>query len=289
MRTTHARWLIWLSILPAVLTLAGCGRSAEGGQPPATGAVVHQEASAEQAAPVFGELSFPAGNTTPVAVKVPVLMYHHVGDPPAGADELRRGLTVGGADFAAQMDYLKQAGYQPVSMRQLFEALYYGGQLPEKPVLLTLDDGYLDNYTVAAPILGEHGFTATFYIITGMVGQPEYMNWEQVVELERRGMEIGSHTVSHPDLSSLAAANLATEVGGSAAALAGALGHPVYWFCYPAGRYDDGVIEELRQAGYLLATTTEPGETHQSDAPFMLPRYRVRPDTGVEGVAELVR
>lgn len=281
------RMLFGLAILMASLALAGCGEKAENSQSVTMGADL-QPAPPAAAVPKFRELAFPTA-AAPVALKVPILMYHHVGDPPAGADELRRGLTVSGGDFTAQMDYLRQAGYQPVSMRQLFEALYYGAPLPAKPVLLTLDDGYLDNYTVAAPILEQYGFTATFYIISGMVGQPEYMSWEQVLDLERRGMEIGSHTVSHPDLSTLAATDLAAEVGNSAATLEGYLGHPVYWFCYPAGRFNGGVIEALEAAGYLLATTTAPGETQSSDAPFELPRYRVQPNTGVGGLAELVR
>lgn len=286
-RLADMRMLAGLAILMASLALAGCGEKAENYQSVTMGAEL-QAAPPAPAVPKFRELAFPAA-AAPVALKVPILMYHHVGDPPAGADKLRQGLTVSGADFTAQMDYLRQGGYQPVSMRQLFEALYYGVPLPAKPVLLTLDDGYLDNYTVAAPILEQYGFTATFYIISGMVGQPEYMSWEQVLDLERRGMEIGSHTVSHPDLSTLAAADLAAEVGNSAATLEGYLGHPVYWFCYPAGRFNVGVIEALKSAGYLLATTTAPGETQSSDAPFELPRYRVQPDTGVGGLAELVR
>ncbi len=240
--------------------------------------------------PKFETLSFPASSPSPArVVKLPILMFHHTGQPPAGADELRVGLTVSTADLEAQIGYLKQAGYQPVSETQLFHALFEGGALPSKPVMLTFDDGYIDNFEVAAPILQKYGFPATFYIITEKVGTPEYMSWDQIAELDRRGMDIGSHTASHLDLTTLSAADLRKELAGSAETLKPKLGHPVYWLCYPAGKYDADVIKYSREGGYLLATSTKPGEQQSSDEPFALLRYRVRSDTGLEGFMELVR
>jgi len=163
----------------------------------------------------FEQLSFPAAFPNPArTLKLPILMFHHAGETPAGADELRQGLTVSTADLEAQMAYLKQAGYQPVTEAQLFKALYSGEALPAKPVMLTFDDGYTDNYQVVAPILEKYGFTATFYIITDMVGNPEHMTWEQVVALDRKGMDIGSHSATHPDLTTIDATSLQTEVAG---------------------------------------------------------------------------
>lgn len=238
----------------------------------------------------FEPLAFPASPPSPArVVKLPILMFHHTGEPPAGADELRLGLTVATADLEAQMSYLKQAGYQPVTEARLFKALYQGEPLPPQPVMLTFDDGYLDNYQVVAPILEKYGFPATFYIVTDKVGTPEYMSWDQIVELDRKGMDIGSHTATHSDLVTVDAAGLQTEVSGSAESLKAHLGHPVYWFCYPAGKYDADVIGSVRGAGYLLATSTDPGEQQSSDDPFVLLRYRVRSDTGLEGFKEMVR
>ncbi len=132
----------------------------------------------------FVPLAFPASLPSPAqVVKLPILMFHHTGEPPAGADELRQGLTVSTADLEAQMAYLKQAGYQPVSETQLFKALYGGAPLPPNPVMLTFDDGYVDNYQVVVPILEKYDFPATFYIVTDLVGTPEYMSWDQIVEL----------------------------------------------------------------------------------------------------------
>ncbi|MDO8735839.1 MAG: polysaccharide deacetylase family protein [Thermoleophilia bacterium] len=238
----------------------------------------------------FVPLAFPAALPSPAqTVKVPTLMFHHTGEPPADADELRLGLTVSTADLEAQIAYLHQAGYQPVTEAQLFKALFAGEPLPPKPVMLTFDDGYVDNYQVVVPILEKYGFPATFYIVTDMVGTPEYMTWDQIVELDRKGMDIGSHTATHADLTTLGTSGLQAEVAGSAEALKAHLKHPVYWFCYPAGKYDADVIASLREAGYLLATSTDPGEQQSSDDPFVLMRYRVRSNTGLEGFKEIVR
>lgn len=238
----------------------------------------------------FVPLAFPATLPSPAqVVKLPILMFHHTGEPPADADEIRLGLTVSTADLEAQMAYLKQAGYQPVTQAQLFRALYSGEPLPPKPVMLTFDDGYVDNYQVIIPILEKYDYPATFYIVTDLVGTPEYMSWDQIVELDRKGMDVGSHTAAHRDLVTLGAADLQAEVAGSAEVLKTHLGHPVYWFCYPAGKYDADVIASLKAAGYLLATSTDPGEQQSSDDPFVLMRYRVRSDTGLEGFKEMVR
>ena len=286
-----------------VLAIGGCGSSAENGPAVITeatsddgeGAVRHPVAPVDESPEDGGQkkfetLSLPASPPSPArVVKLPILMYHHTGEPPAGADNLRRGLTVSTANFEAQIGYLKQAGYQPVTQAQLFKALFNGAPLPAQPVMLTFDDGYLDNYEVAASILEKYGFPATFSIITEKVGTPEYMTWEQITDLDRRGMDIGSHTATHQDLTLLSAADLRQELSGSAETLKTRLGHPVYWLCYPTGKFDADVLKYAREAGYLLATSTRPGEQQSSDDPLGLLRYRMRPDTGLEGFKELVR
>jgi len=241
-------------------------------------------------APAFQTLTMPARlPAAPQMVKLPTLMFHHVGDTPAGADEIRTGLTVSADEFDAMMAYLAQAGYHTVTQRQLFRALFYGEALPAQPVMLTFDDGYQDNFSVAAPILEKYKLTATFYVVTDQIASGEYMTWDQVTELDRRGMDIGSHTCSHPDLTQLSAAELRHELGDASAAIVSHIGHPVYWLSYPAGSYDVDVTKYTKQAGYLLAVTTESGETQSSDAALAIMRYRVRNDTGLAGFKELVR
>jgi len=270
-------------------TIEGAGTNSANNDAGAISSVSRTESESESRTK-YEPLAYPAVLPNPSqVVKLPIMMFHHIGDPPAGADEIRIGLTLPAAEFDAQMSYLKQAGYQPVTQTQLFKSIFEGVPLPPKPVLLTFDDGYADNYQLAVPILQKYGFTATFNIITGMVGNPDYMTWDQVVELDRQGLEIGSHTASHPDLTLLSAADLNLELTGSAESLKSHLGHPVYWLCYPAGKYDEDVLKYARAAGYLLAVTTKPGENQSSDEPLALLRYRVRSDTTVEEFQELVR
>lgn len=244
--------------------------------------------AAPPATPLPQPLFFPGLPNQAVEVRLPVLMYHHVGEPAADASDLTRRLTVSTAQFEEQMSYLQQAGYKTVSQDQLYRAMYYGEPLPAKPVMLTLDDGFLDNYEVAAPILGKYGHRATFFIITDKVGVLGYMNWDQVVDLERMGMDIGSHTVSHPDLTILGAAGLERELIGSAVVINEKLGHPVYWLCYPSGAFNKGVWEHTWSAGYLSAFTTMPGEIHHTSYSLVQPRWRVGPGTGIEQFIRLV-
>ena len=239
----------------------------------------------------FEQLRLPAiGRPNPVHyIKLPILMYHHVGAVPPSADGLRQGLTVSTEAFSRQMDYLDQAGYSPISQADFFKALYYGDPLPPNPVLLTFDDGYMDNYQQVAPILSLHNFTATFYIITGKVGDPEYMGWQQIVDLDWLGMDIGAHTVSHRDLTLISPEAARYQVEQSAVDLYEHLGHPVYWFSYPAGKFNESTRTLAWQSGFLLAATTIPGEIQNSNAPYVLHRYRVEADTSMEEFVRLVQ
>ena len=276
-----------LILLASATFAAGCGEQSSGSTytdaSPLDGAPATVATTATTVSKPFVTLAWPPAPPRPARVlRVPIMMYHHVGNPPPGADRIRRGLTLSAANLDAQMTWLRQAGIHPISETQLFQALFYGTPLPAHPVLLTFDDGYTDNYTVALPILQRFGFTATFFIISGKVGKPDYMSWDQIVSLDRQGMDIGSHTVDHRDLAILSEAALQGELASSAAAIAGHLGHPVYWFCYPSGDLNPRVVEDVRAAGYLLATTEKVGDQQSSDAPLTLFRYRMSNATSLQ-------
>ncbi len=290
MRYKAIRLFSLLALAAASAAVApGCVNSAMAGK----GLVVEQAAAIESdpVAPFTGfkELARPTVFPEPaVEVRVPVLMYHHVGALPADADSLRSGLTISEDTFRAQMDHLSRTGHNPVSQTQLYRALYKGEPLPPRPVLLTFDDGYADSYESVLPVLEEHSFPATFYVITGEVGVSGYMNWQQVIELDWKGMDIGSHTVSHRDLTVVSPEEAERQLGESAAVLAEKLGHPVYWLCYPSGSFNPGVENAVWKGGYLLAVTTSPGEVHSSERPLELKRYRIGPGTTMEEFADLV-
>ncbi len=209
------------------------------------------------------------------AVRVPVLMYHYIRVNPDPNDKVGFNLSVRPEDFARQMDWLAAAGYHPIDFDDLRGYLLGGGDLPDRPVVLTFDDGYRDLYTVAFPVLRAHRFKAVAYIVAGFVGSPVSVTPEQVLEMDANGIEIGSHTVSHADLTKLSGSNLWHEVFDSRAALEALLGHPVLDFCYPAGRYDDAVVRAVQAAGYATATTTQPGQVHSAGDRHLWTRVRV--------------
>lgn len=226
----------------------------------------------------------PASAST--TVRVPILMYHRVADPGPIKTEGERALNVPPADFAAQMTWLKSNGYTTVTQSQLYEALNGGTPLPDKPVLITFDDGYIDISKTVLPILKKRSMVATAYVITSRVTGPDraFMKFKALKKIEAGGIEVGSHTVNHVDLSSLSESQLREELAGSRTVLEKGLGHPVQWLCYPAGRYSPAVEAMARSTGYLLAVTTEPGSTHSAARPYALSRVRISNTTGVSGL-----
>lgn len=212
-------------------------------------------------------------------VYVPILMYHYISVPPPDADKYRLDLSVTPANFDAQMNYLAKKGYSPVRLVDLAEFLRNGKPLPLKPIVITFDDGYEDNYQNAFPILKKYKFPATFFVITQAIDDEKtgYMTWNQLEEMAIERMEVGSHSITHPDLKDKPRAFQVGEITGSKLVIESRIGTPVKTFSYPAGKYDAVTIDVLRSAGYLAAVTTEPQGARQSvDRPFELQRIRVR-------------
>ena len=212
------------------------------------------------------------------SARVPILMYHYISVPPPDADVYRLDLSVTPENFTAQMDYLAAEGYHPIRVSDLSDYLLNGKPLPSKPIVLTFDDGYLDNYQNAMPILKQHKFPATLFIITQFAEEkrPGYMNWDQIAELAADGMEIGSHTMNHVELNGRTNAYLETEIAGSKAMIETRLGLAVKSFCYPAGKYDTRTINVLRSDSYLAATTEISGAYQTTSNIYELRRIRVR-------------
>ncbi len=215
---------------------------------------------------------------TPRVARVPILMYHYVSVPPPDADKYRLDLTVTPDAFETQLDYLAINGYHPIRLADLTNYLLNGAALPDKPIVLTFDDGYADNYTIVFPALRNHKFPATFFIITDFVNENRwgYMNWAQLAEMVKGGMEIGSHSLDHPDLYRKPRAFQDDEVAGSKKMIEANLPTTVVSFSYPAGNYDANTLAALRAAGYLGAVTEIQGERQSSDKTLELRRIRVR-------------
>ena len=211
---------------------------------------------------------------------VPILMYHHVSDPQPGWDRLRRSLTVSETQFRGQLVYLRGRGYQTVHLAELVNHLTTGAPLPEKPIVITFDDGYRDNYEVALPALQEYGFVATFFLVTAPIdeGSPEFMTWEQVKAMHQAGMEFGSHSYTHPDLRGKSEDYLVWQLVGSKEAIEERIGEPVRFLAYPSGAYDEQVIAVAKSAGFWGAVAVDFGCRQALDRLFTLSRVRVTPE-----------
>lgn len=161
--------------------------------------------------------------------------------------------------FEAQMVYLKEHGFQSISLEQLYQAFYLGGSLPAKPFVITFDDGYVDNYSTAFPILKKHGFTATVFMVSDYIDGEGFLSWPQLKELAANGWEIEGHTATHPDLTKSDHRTLLLELKNSKDMIEKGLGKRVDFLAYPYGAYNFVVKQAVRDAGYLMALTTERG------------------------------
>jgi peptidoglycan/xylan/chitin deacetylase (PgdA/CDA1 family) len=223
-------------------------------------------------------------------IVVPILMYHRINVVSPSTPAITRGLTVHPTVFARQMRWLRRHDYRTITQRELFDALMCGRRLGRRPILITFDDGYRDNFRNASPVLARHDMRATAYVISGRISgdDPSFLKWWQVRALERRGVEIGSHTVSHRDLPSLSDHRAFAELVKARRVLERRLGHRVPWLAYPFGAYDARIERLARRAGYLLAVTTEWGARQSARRPLALPRLRVLDSTGVRGLAAML-
>jgi peptidoglycan/xylan/chitin deacetylase (PgdA/CDA1 family) len=240
-------------------------------------------------APAVQVSTQPIARPTVTSARVPILMYHHIADAPPDADAVRRDLSVSPAAFARQLDYLMAQGYRTISLGELADHLSAGAPLPGKPIILTFDDGYDDNFTHAYPALRARNLAATFFVLTDFVGQAGYMTWPQVVAMNQGGQSIGAHGRTHWDLSVLGPGDTAWQTAGSKAVLEEKLGRAVDFYCYPSGRYTAQTVSILAGNGYRGAVSTANGATQRADGLFDLQRIRIRGSDTLEQFANKVK
>lgn len=266
------------------------GLITSGGTPVPTENPTVEVVPTEQAEPVISEptaTTEAAAGTFPIPDEpVPILMYHYIRPDPGPDDPVGQGLSVSPELFDEQLAYLAEQGYSTITMAELADAWQGRRSLPSKPIVLTFDDGYRDFYTNAWPILQQYGFSATLYVFNAVIDQPDYLTREMILELDASGkIDIGSHTIHHPDLPGLSDADAQDEIIGSKRALEELLGHPVRTFCYPHGNYSERDVALVNAAGYALAVTTEWGYAEPSLDPQLQPRIRIWGWTSTEELA----
>ena len=223
------------------------------------------------------------GSSPPGAV--PVLMYHVLGSPPAGSAFAE--LFVKNSSFEAQLRWLSRRGYEGVTLDQLYEGWKGERSMPEKPVVISFDDGYRSQYSEGLPALHALDWPAVLSLKVNTLTEGE-LDDNQVNEMIRDGWEVDSHTINHLDVSKLKGKDLHHEIAGSRAILQKRFRVPVDFFCYPAGRFDKAAVREVKQSGYLGATTTKPGLA-RPDQLYALRRIRIAPEDGIRGLAAKLR
>ena len=202
---------------------------------------------------------------------VPVLNYHQINDRDENA------LTVHTDQFEAQMKYLADNGYHTITPEDMVDAWENGTELPDKPVIITFDDGYADNYRNAYPILKKYNLKGTIFLISDYVGTyHNYLTWTQAEEMQESGLiNFESHTLSHEQLDSTSPEETWNQVDGSKKALEWHLGKEINFLAYPCGSYDEELQRMVKDAGYKGAFTVNHGLADKQDNRYLLDRVPI--------------
>lgn len=207
---------------------------------------------------------------------VPILEYHMVNEKDTTQ------YNVPPAEFEEQMKYLKEQGYETISLLEYAKARKGKFSLPAKPIIITFDDGYVDNYTTALPILEKYGMKATMFMVVNDIGRKDYFSWQDLKAWQDRGMEIGSHTANHVDLTKLSQAQRQEEINASKLLMEWNGLKTIFFMAYPYGSYNQAVQDDLKANAYLGALTGKSGlNTEQTDM-FVLHRtHIIKPKFGM--------
>jgi peptidoglycan/xylan/chitin deacetylase (PgdA/CDA1 family) len=231
------------------------------------------------------------------ATTVPILMYHGVSEE---IPRRYRRFILPPAAFAEQLAYLDLHGFTPLRVGEFAAILHAGGTgLPERPVVLTFDDGLADFYSGALPGLVRHGFGATLYIVTGYVGgrstwerrlegRRPMLTWEQVRQIDAGGVECGAHTHTHPELDVVSPARARAEILQSKRVLERELEREITTFAYPYGWFNAATRALVREAGYSSACACNNALSSTIDDPYALVRVTVTADTDLDAFARIV-
>jgi peptidoglycan/xylan/chitin deacetylase (PgdA/CDA1 family) len=265
-------------LILVVLALAGCGGSNTATTSSTTTAAKHRATSKSKPAPV---------RHGPRRTAVPILMYHLVNAPPPGTAYPE--LWVPPAAFRAQIQALSGAGYRGVTLDQVLANWRDRIALPAKPIVVSFDDGYGSQVRNAMPILRRFGWPGVLNLEVKNLSIAGGITKAQVRRLIAAGWEIDAHTINHLDLTTLDAAALNHEVGGSRQALRRDFHVPVDNFAYPAGRFNAAAEAAVRAAGFHAAVTTELGLAHMDADRAALPRIRVNGTDSASAVLQEVQ
>ncbi len=212
-------------------------------------------------------------------MRIPILAYHSVRPYYPGITNMVKEYTVPPEIFDDQLKYLRDNGFTPITMDALVQYLVSDKELPPRPVMITLDDGWENQFTYAFPILKKYHDPGVFYIYSRAIGVKHYMTWDEVRTLASSGMEIGGHTRSHPELPKIKElALLNEELADSKKVIEKQIGQPIKDFAYPFGEYDDQAIQVLKASGYQSARALIRSSESKTSALYTLPGFIITGD-----------
>lgn len=214
---------------------------------------------------------------TGFCLKVPILTYHHIQPQADAITKKETSLSVDIEYFDKQMEYLVLNGYTPIFANELINALITHSALHGKPVLVTMDDGYADNYTYALPILQKYNIKANLMLASGLINsKSDFLTWDQVRQMKESNLfHFTNHTWSHSSLIRIPQSKIESEIDTAKIQIEENTGQGVNIFTYPYGEFNDNAISTLQTKGYIGAFTTIPG-AYQCDSFIMaLHRYHI--------------
>jgi len=217
---------------------------------------------------------------TPLQKKpIPILMYHEVTPAEqvaAMCHRMRSPHCVSIEQLEAQMRFLKENHFVSLSLTDLLERPFSEKSVGEKAgIVITFDDGYAGNFRHALPVLERYGFRATFFLVTEWIGREGMLGWDEVREMARRGMEIGSHTATHPLLSTIPCEAILEELSASRQILEQQTGTPITSLALPGGDIPKDLERTARLSGYRAVATSQIGYVEEKSLPFCLPRIPI--------------
>ncbi|WP_253957550.1 polysaccharide deacetylase family protein [Paenibacillus oleatilyticus] len=216
------------------------------------------------------------------SIRIPVLNYHSITVDPGNR------ATIAPDKFEEQMRYLADEGYTTLTLQQFTDILGGKEKPPEKPILLTFDDGYADNYEHAYPLLKKLKFNATLFMVPGFVGDGYYLDWEQVKAMKEAGWDIQPHSMSHPNLPKLSVKKQTYEITESRRLIEEQLGTTADIFCYPYGESNRTTLNLLKENKFRYAFTIDQGWASSDQDPLKLKRLFVNGEASMKAWKRLL-
>ncbi|EUJ46958.1 polysaccharide deacetylase family protein [Listeria riparia] len=269
------RFIETIAIFAVCLFISACAQERQVQPRPVPHKQVVQEPQKKEPAII------PTGtDVNPETLQIPVLMYHSINE------NVKNNLITPPQEFDAQMKWLAENGYHPLFLSELDTLLLTGKNMPEKPIVITFDDGYLDNYTNAYPILKKYRLKANIFVITDKIAKKNHFDEVALKKMSDNGIEMQSHTVHHQELNTLSYNQQLTELKESKAVLQQLTGKTVNSICYPVGRYNEDTKRAAKAAGYTMGFTTQPGRANEKAGMYTLPRIRMVPGMSMKAALQ---